>query len=118
MAIIDQNGLLSLVTGKDYFAADGQELDFTDTLGAWPDLTAATVTISIFDTLVAIAVITQAGTIPTPSGANKKVRFELAAAVTALLTAIKNYHYTVTAVLASGHAPPPLARGIVTTSLP
>jgi hypothetical protein len=87
---------LTLVRGDDYFAADARSLDFTDVSAAWPDLTGASVAVTISG-----IVTSQAGTVVTPSGASKKVRFELAGSTTSAKTP-GSYSFDVQATLTSG----------------
>ena len=93
---------ITLYEGDDYYAADGNSLDWTDTDSVWPVLTAATIKM-----YVRAADGTQwsgAGSVVVAVGAGKKVRVELTAAeTTALIDKPTPSTYRVRATLASGH---------------
>lgn len=99
------DGSVQLVAGDDYLLVDGRQLEFTS--GSWPNLTGATVNLTI-------GAVTQAGTVVTPVGAGAKVRFELTAVETTKIRA-GLHHVAVSAALADGHVVT-LLRGRATVS--
>ena len=117
------DGTLTLVQGDDYDADEGRQLDFTETAAsAWPVLTGATVKLTI-RSLADALILTSTGTVVTPTGSSKKVRFELTAAQTLLLAVTNNpgsatptsrAKYDVEATLATTSRIVTLALGAVT----
>jgi len=97
VAPVTQKGVVSLVAGDDYLAADGRALEWTDAGNTWPDLTGAAVAFQVAD-----GELVAPGSVVTPSGPGKKVRVELTAAQTAVLK-VRISDYDVRATLASGH---------------
>ena len=76
------DGAVTVFQGDDYSASDGRALDWTDTDGVWPsDLTGATISVKI------AGIASLAGSVVTPTGANKKVRLQLTAVQTTVLRA-------------------------------
>lgn len=94
---VAQGGVVTIVRGDDYDAADGRALDWTDASAAWPTLTGATIAFEIGDGLLIVA-----GSVVTPTGPSKKVRAEPTALETATLEATI-YDYDVRATLSSGN---------------
>ena len=91
---------ITIIRGDDQKDADGRSLEFSTTDAAtWPDLTGASIT---FTATKGTSTITKAGTVVTPTGANKKVRVELDSADTAS-SPTGTYDYDVQATLASGN---------------
>jgi len=74
---VSQGGMVTIVSGDDYNAADGRALEWTDANAAWPDLSGTIAFIC--------GSVTVAGSIITSTGPGKKVRVQLTAAQTALL---------------------------------
>lgn len=103
---------LTLVRGDDYYNADGRAIAFVDSSLNWPDLTGASVQLTLTPTGGGTAV-TVSGTISSPT-TNKAVRFDLSAATTGgLVIGAGAYRYDVQAALTSTHKVT-LARGSVT----
>lgn len=73
-SIVAQSGNVTTYRGDTYEAVDGRAIDWTDVSVGWPDLTAATILVVIGGD------VSFAGSVVTPSGANKKVRLELTSA--------------------------------------
>ncbi len=94
---ISQGGLIVLVRGDDYKAADGEALDWVDVDAAWPALTSAAVSFGVNHGALIVT-----GSVITPTGAGKTVRAEPTAAQTASLSA-GTYTYQVTATLADSN---------------
>lgn len=106
-AIVDSGQHLILVRGDDYNVASGQPLEWTDPNGNWPTLTSATITLTIrtkeSDGSGGAVVLTQAGSVVTAGGDNKKVRVEPLTAKTSLLTPGSKVNlFDVEAVLSTG----------------
>lgn len=72
-------GDVELYEGDDYAAADGRSLEWTNTAGNWPDLTAAAITLAVRTPNG--QTFNMAGAVITPTG-TQKVRVELTAAQT------------------------------------
>lgn len=81
--------------GDDYHNADGRALAWTDTAGAWPELTDAEISLVAAGTSIA-------GTVVTPTGGSKSVRVDLTAAFTSGLPAMLALPFDLKATLASG----------------
>ncbi|MCL5265192.1 MAG: hypothetical protein M1343_08385 [Chloroflexi bacterium] len=97
---VASNGDIEIYQGADYATQENRALEWTDPTGAaWPDLTNATVTVHIGESF------SKAATVITPTGANKKVRLDLAAADTAALRA-RTYGLYIEALLANNHQIP------------
>ena len=94
------SGDVTIVRGDDYNSADGRALDWTDVSAAWPDLTGASVLVTVQTT--GSAQWTKAGSVVTPTGASKKVRVEPTAADTATFAGGASYPFDVQATLSSG----------------
>lgn len=92
---------LEIVRGDDHLAAHGAALEWTDVGSTWPDLTGATVTLTIRDKRTDALQLSQVGTvIPGPPAA---VRFEPSRADTAeMLAGHKRHWFDVQATLADG----------------
>jgi hypothetical protein len=73
-------GNAKVIIGDDYKAADGRALDWTNSAGTWPDLTAAT--IRFLYSANGLAAGNFAGSVVTPTGAGQRVRLELNAGQT------------------------------------
>lgn len=93
---VASSGTVSIIRGDDYLAADGRALDWTDSGGTWPDLTDATITLTVKGALLA-----KTGSVVTPTGDGKKVRVALTNSDTASLP-IGTWDYDVQATLSSG----------------
>ena len=94
------SGDVTIVRGDDYNSADGRALDWTDVSAAWPDLTGASVLVTVQTT--GSAQWTKAGSVVTPTGSGKKVRVEPTAADTATFAGGASYPFDVQATLSSG----------------
>lgn len=94
------SGNATLVIGDSYYAADGRSLRWTDN-NLWPDLTGASVRFVLLAPSGTL-LLSKAGTIPTPSGANKTIQLELDATDTTPLPAGAHHLYAL-ATLANGH---------------
>jgi len=75
-------GDVELYQGDDYHSSDSRALDFTNTAGTWPNLTAAAVTFAV--RAPDGTLFTKTGSVVTPMGV-QVVRVELTAAESALL---------------------------------
>jgi len=93
-APVAQDASINIVQGDDYNAVEGRALDWTDTGGKWPDLTNATIKLTIGSS----PQVQVTGSVITPTGANKKVRAELTATQTGGLKA-GTYTYDVQATM-------------------
>lgn len=90
-------GTLTLYIGDDYYSADAAALEWTQGTATWPDLTGATVQLCVGDGLMNVT-----GTVVTPTGSSKRVRFEPTHTDTAKL-APSHYTFQVKATLSGGH---------------
>lgn len=96
------SGDVTIVHGDDYNNTDSRALEWSTTdTATWPDLTAATITLTVKAHAGGAAELTKTGTVVTPTGATKKVRVELTAANTTSL-ALGSHKFDVQATLASG----------------
>ncbi len=105
--VLDNGKQILLVRGNDYNVASGQPLEWTDPNGNWPDLTGAAVTLTLRlkDTTGAGTTVglTKAGTVVTPTGSDKLVRFAPVRADTlGLSLGNRVYRFDIQAVLATG----------------
>lgn len=96
-----RNGVIdTLVVGRDYLTADGQQLQFVNPAGSWPSLSGATVTLrlsSLTNDAVEIAC-----SVVTPSGLNQRADASFSSDVTDTLSS--DYRaYTLEAVLSTGN---------------
>ena len=108
---VARDGSLTIVRGDDYHAADGRALDFADASAQWPDLTGAVIT---FRARYGSHLFDKAGSVLVASGANKKIRVELARQQTdALIIGSAPYRFDIEATLASGRVVT-LLRGTMT----
>lgn len=80
------DGSLEIIRGDAYDAADGRAITLTDTGSTWPDLTEATVTLSIRLKKTDALEATIVGTVADPGTATQSVTFEPTAEDTAALT--------------------------------
>jgi hypothetical protein len=101
------NGNAQLVRGADYYAADGNALEWNQTAlnAAWPDLTGATVALTARTPGGAALAFSVAAIVVTPSGSNKAVRVEIPRTLTAEL-AKGAYPFVLAATLSNGHVVP------------
>jgi hypothetical protein len=90
--------VLTLVRGDDYAAADGRALDFLAPTAGWPNLTAATIAITVRKPDDSI-LLADSGSVVTPTGASAKVRVELSSADTEIL--VPGCRFDVEATLSS-----------------
>lgn len=112
---VAEGGLVTVEAGRDYYAADGLALDWTDSEDTWPTLTGASVTLTVYAASASpttTVLFSASGTVVTATGTGKKVRVELPAATTSGLAA-NSYAYLVSAALSGGHIVA-LARGTIT----
>jgi hypothetical protein len=89
-----------VVSGDDYSAIDGRSLDFSDDADVWPDLTGASVVLSIGFT---DSIFRRTGLVVAPTGSTKRVRFELSSAQTSQFEARRHIPFDVEAALAGGN---------------
>lgn len=101
---------VSIMRGDDYSNSDGRSLEWTNADGTWPDLTGATITLTVGQPTT---VVTKTGSVVTPSGANQLVRVELTHTDTTGLE-IGTHRYDVQATLATSSRIVTLARGAFT----
>jgi hypothetical protein len=95
-------GDVAIVHGDDYNNTDSRALEWSTTDSAtWPDLTGATITLTVKAHAGGTAELTKTGTVVTPTGATKKVRVELTAANTTAL-GLGSHKFDVQATLSSG----------------
>jgi hypothetical protein len=86
IAPVAVGGDVDIIQGDAYTAALERALEWeTSDADQWPDLTTATNPTFYAKNLVTGEVFSKAGTIPTPSGANKRVRVELTSTESATL---------------------------------
>lgn len=83
---VDGLPVFTIVSGDDYYFADGRQLAFPSLVGPWPDWTGATATIE-FGTVTYPAVIL------TPTALNRDVYFELTKVQSAALGALATETY-------------------------
>ncbi len=97
-----RNGVIdSLVIGRDYLTADGQQLQFVNAAGSWPNLAGATITLRLSSLTNDPVVI--AGSVVTASGLNQRADVSFSSAVTDALSS--DYRvYTLEAVLSTGNS--------------
>lgn len=99
------SGDVEIIRGDSYLAADGRALEWQTTDAAtWPALSGASIKFTVRSGVQVICSV--AGSVVTATGANKKVRAELPATVTASLETPPNgparYQFDVQATLGSG----------------
>ena len=95
-------GEVTVYEADDYFDADSRSLEWTDTTGAWPTLTGAS--IMFYVRAPDGQKFNKAGTVIVGVGPNKQVRVELTNADTAILQTFPSpSQYRVRATLLSGH---------------
>jgi len=93
---------IALYEGDDYYDADGNSLEWTDTGSAWPTLVGASV--MMYVRAATGAPWSAAGTVVVGAGAGKKVRVELSNAQTTSLVDLPGPSwYRVRATLTNGH---------------
>jgi hypothetical protein len=105
--VTDGGKHLIMVRGDDYSAAAGQPLDWTDEGGNWPDLTDATITLTIrgapADGVDGSILMQKVGSVITPTGDDKTVRVEPSSADTSALAPVsKGNVFDVQATLSNG----------------
>lgn len=95
-----RSGLINgIVIGRDYLATDGQQLQFVNEPGSWPNLTGATIALK----LVSLdGTLSFSGSVVTASGLNQRCDVALTAAQTAMLT-LAHSGYRLEATLSNGH---------------
>lgn len=100
VAPVAANGDATIIRGDDYWAADGRDLQWSDS--TWPDLTGATVTFTSRSAEGSDGLaLTKDCAILTPSGTGKRISLGLTASETEAHVADK-YRFDIRAELASG----------------
>jgi hypothetical protein len=110
---IAQSGLVTIVRGDDYNAADGvgRKLEWVEEDGDnWPDLTSATIAFGAVNTLHTTQTITASGSVIVATGEEKTVRVEVPASATATKTP-GTYKFTVRATLPTSSRKVTLVKG-------
>lgn len=99
---------ITIVRGDDYASADGRALEWqTSDAATWPDLTSATIQLTV---KYGAGSTTYSGSVVTPTGVSKKVRVELTAAQTGALVA-QEYDWDLQATLSGSGRKVTLRRG-------
>ena len=98
-SIVAQSGNVTTVAGDDYNATDGRAIDWTDSSASWPDLTGASILVTVKSGSTTL--MAKAGSVVTPTGASKQVRVQPTAADTRAI-GVGTYDFDVQATLASG----------------
>ncbi len=101
VAVVATNGDVSLVRATDYYAADGRAITWTDNSAAFPDLTGATILVTVYNRDFSIAA-TWTATCLNPGASAQTVQLELAASQTRALGATA-YPFKVVATLVNTH---------------
>ena len=99
-SIVAQSGNVTTVAGDDYNATDGRAIDWTDSSASWPDLTGASILVTVKSGSTTL--MAKAGSVVTPTGAGKQVRVQPTAADTRAI-GVGTYDFDVQATLSSGH---------------
>ena len=98
-SIVAQSGNVTTVAGDDYNATDGRAIDWTDSSVSWPDLTGASILVTVKSGSTTL--MAKAGSVVTPTGASKQVRVQPTAADTRAI-GVGTYDFDVQATLSSG----------------
>ena len=98
-SIVAQSGNVTTVAGDDYNATDGRAIDWTDANASWPDLTGASILVTVKSGSTTL--MAKAGSVVTPTGAGKQVRVQPTAADTRAI-GVGTYDFDVQATLSSG----------------
>jgi len=99
--IVATAGLLVLIRGDDYKAADERALEWSST--SWPALGGAAIALTIRDQTNGAAVLTATGSVTAAGPGEQTIQVELTAAQTAVLSVVsRKYQFDVQATLASG----------------
>ena len=98
-SIVAQSGNVTTVAGDDYHATDSRAIDWTDSSANWPDLTGASILVTVKSGSTTL--MAKTCSVVTPTGAGKQVRVQPTAADTRAI-GVGTYDFDVQATLSSG----------------
>lgn len=99
-SVVAQSGNVTTIAGDDYSNTDSRAIDWTDASVSWPDLTGASILVTVKSGTTTL--MSKAGSVVTPTGSSKKVRVQPTAADTRAIP-VGTYEFDVQATLSNGH---------------
>jgi hypothetical protein len=99
-SVVAQSGNVTTIAGDDYSNTDSRAIDWTDASVSWPDLTGASILVTVKSGTTTL--MSKAGSVVTPTGSSKKVRVQPTAADTRAIP-VGTHDFDVQATLSNGH---------------